>query len=255
MDLGLRDRTYLVTGASTGLGFASAAALVADGARVVICSRSQDKVDAAVAALEEVGGGGCAAGLALDLADADAAARLLALARERFGDVDGAILSVGGPPPGGVAEISDDAWRAAFETVFLGPLRVAVAVLNAGSDKAVTFVLSTSVKAPVAGLGISNGLRPGLAGAAKSLAEEYGARGGRVNMVLPGRIETDRTRSVEGQLPDPAAARAAYEKIIPLGRYAQPEELGKVAAFLTSPAASYVTGVALAVDGGMTRSL
>lgn len=252
MDLGVRDRVYVVTGASTGLGFASAQALVDDGAKVVICSRTPEKVAAAV---DRLGGESVASGLALDLGAADAAGRLLEHAAQRFGPVSGAVLSVGGPPPGGVGEIDDATWREAFETVFLGPLRVAVALLESGEDKAVTFVLSTSVKSPVAGLGVSNGLRPGLAGAAKSLAEEYGPRGSRVTMVLPGRIETDRTKSIEGSLPDPAAARATYERLIPLGRYGQPEEVGRVAAFLTSPAASYVTGVTLAIDGGLTRSL
>lgn len=251
MDLQLRDRVYVVTGASAGLGFASAQALVDDGAKVVICSRTAQRIEAAVAAL----GSENARGVAVDLAEVDAAERLLATAQEAYGRVDGAILSVGGPPGGAAKDIDDQQWRASFETVFLGPLRVARAVLDSGDDKAVTFVLSTSVKSPVAGLGISNALRPGLAGAARSMAEEYGPRGSRVTMVLPGRLDTDRIKELESAAADPAAVRTHFEGLIPLRRYGRPEELGKVAAFLVSPAASYLTGVAVPVDGGLTRAL
>ena len=251
MDLQLRDRVYVVTGASAGLGFASAQALVEDGAKVVICSRTAQRIEAAVAAL----GSENALGIAVDLAQADAADQLASAAQETYGRLDGAILSVGGPPGGAAKDIDDAQWRASFETVFLGPLRVARAVLDSGDDKAVTFVLSSSVKSPVAGLGISNALRPGLAGAAKSMAEEYGPRGSRVTMVLPGRLETDRIKELESAAADPAAVRAHFEGLIPLGRYGRPEELGRVAAFLVSPAASYLTGIAVPVDGGLTRSL
>lgn len=251
MDLGLTGRVFIVTGASAGLGFASAQALVDDGAKVVICSRTPARIEAAVAAL----GAGNARGLALDLADPDAADRLVAEATAAYERLDGAILSVGGPPGGQAKDIDDQQWRVSFETVFLGPLRVARAVLDSGEGKAVTFVLSSSVKSPVAGLGISNALRPGLAGAAKSMAEEYGPTGGRVTMVLPGRLDTDRIKELEGAASDPAAVRARFEALIPLGRYGRPEELGRVAAFLVSPAASYLTGIAVPVDGGLTRSL
>lgn len=251
MDLGLRDRVYVVTGASSGLGLASAKELVADGAKVVICSRQQDRVDAAVA---ELGGAASAQGLALDLAEPDAAARLVETAVAQFGRLDGAVLSVGGPPPGDVGVVEDEAWRDSFEKIFLGPLRVARAVLQHGDDKAVAFVLSTSVRAPVPTLGISNALRPGLGGAAKALADEFGPRGSRVLAVLPGRILTDRITQIENAAPDPAAVRAAMERQIPLGRYGEPAELGRVAAFLVSPAASYLTGFAVPVDGGLTRA-
>ncbi|MBK7723328.1 MAG: SDR family oxidoreductase [Austwickia sp.] len=250
MDLGLRDRVYLVTGASAGLGLASATALVADGAKVVICSRHQERVDAAVASL---GGAGHACGLALDLADQASAQRLVDTAADTFGRLDGAVLSVGGPPAGGVGSVEDEVWRSAFESVFLGPLRVARAVLEYDDAMAVTFVLSTSVRAPVANLGISNALRPGLAGAAKSLADEFGPRGSRVLAVLPGRILTDRITELESAAPDPVALRASVTAQIPLGRYGEPAELGRVAAFLVSPAASYLTGFAVPVDGGLTR--
>ncbi len=251
MDLGLQDRVYIVTGASAGLGFASAAELVKDGARVVICSRDRDRVDAAVDAL---GGSEHALGVTADLGEADAAQRLVAAAEATFGRVDGAVLSVGGPPAGDVSVVQDAAWRDSFEKIFLGPLRVARTVLGYGDSKAVLFVLSTSVRAPVASLGISNALRPGLAGAAKALADEFGPRGSRVLAVLPGRILTDRINELESAAPDPAAVRSSMQRLIPLGRYGEPAELGRVAAFLVSPAASYLTGFAVPVDGGLSRS-
>jgi 3-oxoacyl-[acyl-carrier protein] reductase len=253
MDLGLRDRTYLVSGGSAGLGFATAQALVDDGANVVLCSRSQERVEAAAATLGE----DSAVGIAADLADERAAEDLVATALKRFGRVDGAVVSVGGPPAGPVSAIQDDQWRSAFESVFLGAVRLARTVLATESQdgKAVTFVLSTSVKSPIGGLAISNGLRPGLAMTAKTLADEYGPAGDRVNVVLPGRIDTDRVKQLDEATGDPQAARKQSEAQIPLRRYGRPEEFGRVAAFITAPAASFVSGSVITVDGGMTRSL
>jgi 3-oxoacyl-[acyl-carrier protein] reductase len=252
MDLGLRDRVYIVSGASRGLGHATAAQLVAERARVVLCSREESR---AVAAAQALGSPEQVVGVAGDLADPEAADRLVATALERFGRLDGTVISVGGPPPGPAATVEDDTWRAAFESVFLGPLRLARAVLAAGGNQAVTFVLSSSVRSPIPGLAISNGLRPGLAMAAKTLADEYGPQGSRVNVVLPGRIDTDRVRELDEAGGDPEASRRRSEAGIPLGRYGTPEEFGRVTAFVTSPAASYLSGTAVSVDGGATRVL
>jgi 3-oxoacyl-[acyl-carrier protein] reductase len=251
MDLGLKDRVYLLTGAAGGLGLATAQALVDDGARVVISSRSQESVDRAVAEL-----GPLATGVAVDNADRAAAQRLVATARDTFGRVDGALISVGGPPAGPILDKSEDEWRSSFETVFLGGIRLAVTIAaELAEGGSIAFVLSTSAKAPIPGLGISNGLRPGLAMAAKNLADELGPRGIRVNGLLPGRVDTDRVRHLDSLADDPEAARAAATQSIPLGRYGRPEEFGRAAAFLLSPAAGFLTGVMLPVDGGMSRSL
>ncbi|MGW0424520.1 SDR family oxidoreductase [Streptomyces sp. NPDC003015] len=247
MDLGLKDRVYLVTGASRGLGNAAARSLVADGAKVVVTGRDEKGALAAAAEL-----GPDAVGVAVDNADPSAPERLIATAREHFGGFHGVLISVGGPPPGFVADNTDEQWQSAFESVFLGAVRLAraaAAELEAGG--VIGFVLSASVHEPIPGLTISNGLRPGLAGFAKSLADELGPRGIRVVGLLPSRIDTDRVRELDGMSADPEATRAANESRIPLRRYGTPEEFGRVAAFLLSPAASYLTGVMLPVDGGM----
>ncbi|MFD5228388.1 SDR family oxidoreductase [Streptomyces qaidamensis] len=246
MDLGLKDRVYVVTGATRGLGNATARQLVADGAKVVVSGRDEKSVAEAAAEL-----GPNAVGVAVDNADPEAAARLIGTARERFGRFNGVLVSVGGPPAGFVADNTDEQWQTAFESVFLGAVRLAraaAAEMEAGG--VIGFVLSGSVYEPIPGLTISNGLRPGLAGFAKSLSDELGPRGIRVVGVLPGRIDTDRVRQLDALSADPEATRAASESRIPLRRYGAPEEFGRVAAFLMSPAASYLTGVMVPVDGG-----
>ncbi|NGO46333.1 SDR family oxidoreductase [Streptomyces ureilyticus] len=249
MDLGLKDRVYVVTGATRGLGNASARELLADGAKVIITGRDEKTVAEAAAAL-----GPNAHGVAVDNADPAASASLVAAARERFGGFDGILISVGGPAPGFAADNTDEQWQSAFESVFLGAVRLArAAAAELAEGGVIGFVLSTSVYEPIAGLTISNGLRPGLAGFAKSLSDELGPRGIRVVGVLPGRIGTDRMRQLDGLSPDPEATRAANESRIPLRRYGTPEEFGRAAAFLLSPAASYLTGVMVPVDGGARR--
>jgi 3-oxoacyl-[acyl-carrier protein] reductase len=253
MDLGLADRVYILTGASRGLGFATAECLVADGARVVISSRDSEQVAKAAAAL---GGPDHAVGITADLADPGTPQRLIDAAQDHFGRLDGALISVGGPPPGTAAQATDEQWRAAFETIFLGTVRTARTIAAALPDGgAIALVLSTSVRSPLPGLGISNGLRPGLAGAAKDMADEYGPRGVRFVGLLPGRIMTDRNRQLFAATGDPERARAEAEAGIPLRRIGEPAEFGRVAAFVLSPAAGYLTGVTIPVDGGASRSI
>ncbi|MFG2403216.1 SDR family oxidoreductase [Streptomyces brevispora] len=246
MDLGLKDRVYIVTGATRGLGNAAARALAADGAKVIVTGRDEKRAEAAAAEL-----GPDAVGLAADNADPASAQQLVDTAHERFGRLDGILISVGGPAPGFLADNTDEQWQSAFESVFLGAVRLArasAAVLGEGG--VIGFVLSGSVHEPIAGLTISNGLRPGLAGFAKSLANELGPRGIRVMGVLPARIDTDRVRELDALSGDAEAARTANEALIPLRRYGRPEEFGRTAAFLLSPAASYLTGIMVPVDGG-----
>lgn len=246
MDLGFQDRTYLVTGGTRGLGFATARELVADGANVVVTGRSPESAEAAA---EELGPR--AVGVAADNADPAVAEQLVETALSRFGRFDGVLISVGGPPAGSALDLTDHQWQAAFESVFLGAVRLArTAAERLTEGGVIGFVLSGSVTEPLAGLTLSNGLRPGLAGFAKSLANELGPRGIRVVGLLPSRIDTDRLRELDALSGDADASRERNSALIPLRRYGTPEEFGKAAAFLLSPAASYLTGTMLPVDGG-----
>jgi 3-oxoacyl-[acyl-carrier protein] reductase len=278
MDLGLDGRVYLVTGGSRGLGFAAAQALVADGARVVLSAPHEGTASSAVARLaQDAAAAEAAAWVIADNADPATPGRLIAAARERFGRLDGALISVGGSPPGTVATTTDEEWRSAFESVFLGAVRLA-RVLAAdlggagdgspaggsvrgaggsvtGEGGSIVFVLASSVRVPLVELAISNGLFPGLAGVVKTMAGELGPAGIRVNGLLPVRIATDRVRELDALQGDPDLVRARLSEHIPLRRYGEPEEFGRAAAFVLSPAASYITGAMIPVDGGAISSI
>jgi 3-oxoacyl-[acyl-carrier protein] reductase len=251
MDLQLADRVFLVTGGARGLGRATLDVLVAEGARAIVSGRSADSL-AEVARTH----GDAVVTIVADNAEADTPARLVAAARERWGRLDGALISVGGPPTGAVTGIADGQWRAAFESVFLGSVRLCRELAaELGDGGSLALVLSSSVRQPVKGLATSNGLRPGLAMVAKTLADELGPRGIRVNGLLPGRVATERVAEIDASGGDAEAAKAAALATIPLGRYGEPAEFGRAAAFLLSPAASFLTGVMLPVDGGALRAL
>jgi 3-oxoacyl-[acyl-carrier protein] reductase len=270
MDLGLRDRVYLVTGGSRGLGLAAARALVADGARVLLSAPHESTAAAAVARLTQDAAPEAVAWIIADNADPAAPGQLIAAARDRFGRLDGALISVGGSPGGSIADTGDDAWRSAFESVFLGAVRLArelAADLSGerhdgaaadpltGTGGSIAFILAASVRAPLPGLAISNGLFPGLAGVVKTLADEHGPSGVRINGLLPARIATDRVRQLDALIGDPDEVRARLSRNIPLRRYGEPAEFGHVAAFVLSPAASYITGAMIPIDGGAIRSI
>jgi 3-oxoacyl-[acyl-carrier protein] reductase len=251
MDLGLADRVYLVTGGGRGLGRATADVLVDEGARVVLSGRSEETLKAAARTLGER-----AAYVVGDNADPGTPARLIAAAQEHWGRLDGALISVGGPPTGSVSSTTDEEWTTSFAAVFLGAVRTAREVAaQLGSGGSIAFILSTSVKGPLTEMAVSNGLRPGLAMIAKQLADELGPRGIRVNGLLPGRVATERLTELDALQPDPVAAKASAAAWIPLRRDGEPSEFGRAAAFLLSPAASFVSGAMLPVDGGVMRAL
>jgi 3-oxoacyl-[acyl-carrier protein] reductase len=270
MDLGLRDRVYLVTGGSRGLGFAAAEALVAEGARIVISSPREATASAAAARLAETAAQtDPVTWVSADNGDPGTPDRLIAAARHHFSRLDGALISAGGTPAGTVSATTDDAWRSAFESVFLGAVRLArvlaadlasqsedgAATGTTGTGGSIVLVLAASVRVPLAQLPISNGLFPGLAGVVKTLADELGPSGIRINALLPVRIATDRVREFDALSGDPDEVRARQSELIPLRRYGEPEEFGRAAAFLLSPAASYITGAMIPVDGGAIRSI
>jgi 3-oxoacyl-[acyl-carrier protein] reductase len=256
MDLGLADRRFLVGGASRGLGAAIAAALIGEGARVVAVARNPGR--APMGGSNETGN---PVPVPVDLSTADGPATAVQAAVDALGGLDGLVVNSGGPPIGSFAELDESAW----ERAIAGTLQTAIRLireswphLRSGRDPAIVIVLSSSVREPVPGIVTSNVLRPGLSGLIKSLVDEIAPI--RINGVAPGRFDTERVRTLD-------AARAERDGVtveeiqarvrarIPLGRYGDPDELGRVAAFLLSPAASYLDGVILPIDGGMIRSL
>jgi 3-oxoacyl-[acyl-carrier protein] reductase len=249
MELGLEGRVALVTGASKGLGRATAAALVAEGARVAISSRSAERIEATAA---EIG----ASGFVHDSDDLDGVPALVESVEAELGPVDTLVTSTGGPPPGpDPLGFTRDQWEAAYRTLVLAPMalieRVVPGMRERGFGRIVS-VGSSTVREPIPGLMLSNSHRAGLAGALKTLAREVARDGVTVNSVLPGRIATDR-------LVDMAGSRDAAEEVaratVPAGRLGTPEEFAAVAAFLCSERASYVTGTTVLVDGGLTQSI
>lgn len=250
MELGLTDKAFVVTAASSGLGLASARALVAEGAKVCLVARRQEVLDQLQA---EFASAACV--LTGDLSDAELPQRAVDFTVATFGRIDGALVSVGGPPKGGVLDNSDEQWTSAFGSVFLPALRVARAVVAHNAAARLAFVLSTSVRSPLPSMAISNGLRPGLGMLVKQLADELGPTGGRAVGLMPGSIATERLQYLYAQTPDPAAARAAAEAGVPLRRLGEPDEFGRVAAFVLSDAASYLTGCMIPIDGGALRTV
>lgn len=262
MDLGLQGKSALVLAASRGIGRAIATELAAEGANVVISSRDEAALEAAAADIRD------ATGAEVDYSPADVTRDedirgLVVRAVERFGGVDALVTNTGGPPPGTFEDFGDDVWTDAFELTLLNIVRAVRAVLphmrERGGGRIVN-VASSSIKQPIEGLTLSNTFRAGIVGLAKSLSTELGRDGILVNTLGPGRISTDRSAGMDASQAEARGVpieevREEMASRIPLGRYGAPEEFAKVAAFLASPANSYVTGQSILVDGGMVRAL
>lgn len=254
MDLGLQGARALVAGGSGGLGGAVADALAGEGARVALVARASDRLTQRAAALD-------ALAIPADLSTADGPAGAVAGTVDGLGGLDLVLVNSGGPPPGRFEDLTDADWQRAIDgTLWMAIrlIRAALPHLGQSERPAILVNLSSSAREPIPGLTTSNLIRPGLAGLIKSLVPEIAPI--RINGLAPGRLATDRIAQIDNAraeqtgLPIEEVRRQAMERI-PLARYGDPAELGRVAAFLLSPAASYVNGAIVPIDGGMIRAL
>jgi len=262
MDLGLRGKIALVAGSSRGLGYGVARALAREGARVVLGSREVPALERAAANLRAETGADVSAA-PLDMADGASILRWVDQAVRTEGGLDLLVANAGGPPAGVFESFDDQAWQEAFETNLLGTVRLiraALPALRARGGGAILTITSLTAKEPAAQLVLSNVMRSGVASLAKTLSTRLAPEGIRVNNLMPGRIDTERIRTLDARRAEaegvPAAeVRRAAEKAIPLGRSGTIDEFGRAAAFLLSEAAAYLTGASLAVDGGALKSI
>ncbi len=262
MDLGLRNKTAMVGGASKGLGFAVARALASEGARVSIASRDADAIKRAADTISRETGGDAIA-VAADLSQADAIARWHATTVKQLGDVDLLFANTGGPPAGTALAFDDAAWQSAFDLLLMSVIRtvrLVVPSMRARGGGSILIGTSSTVKEPVPSLALSNVMRSGVTSFAKTLSLELAPDRIRVNTLIPGRIATDRLRQLD-EINATKAGIALEEQqkrgaaTIPIGRYGAPDDFGRVGAFLLSDAASYITGASVQVDGGLIKGL
>jgi 3-oxoacyl-[acyl-carrier protein] reductase len=260
MDLGLKGKVALVAAASKGLGFGVARALANEGARVSICSRDTASVEAAAQRLRSETGAEVLASVC-DVMNKASIEVWVNFTAEKWGAIDALLVNAGGPPAGLIKDFTDEQWQAAFELTLMSSVRMIRATLphmkNGGSILTVT---SSSIREPIERLGLSTVMRSGVAGLVKTLADELAGDNIRVNNLIPGRIDTDRVAQLDAAAAKREGisveeARARSEAKIPLKRLGTIDEFGSAAAYLLSPAAQYITGATLRVDGGAMRSI
>lgn len=262
MELGLRDKVIMVAAASKGLGYGIAQEVAQEGARVSIGSRTEANILAAAETLHNETGAETL-GSVLDVCDAASINSWVEATVAKLGGVDGLVVNAGGPPAGGFDDFDDAAWQASFELTLLSSVRMIRAVLphlRARGGGSILAVTSSSVKEPIDILLLSNVMRSGVVSLLKSLSRELAPEQIRVNNLVPGRILTDRVKSLDALGAKDAGLsvaqqRAMQEQQIPWGRYGTIEEFGRAGAFLLSDAASYITGETLIVDGGSMKTV
>jgi 3-oxoacyl-[acyl-carrier protein] reductase len=248
VDLGLEGKVALVTGASQGIGFGIARELAREGARVAVSSRTREKIEAAAG---EIG----ARPYVHDTLALDSAPELIESVERDLGPVEILVANTGGPPGGDPLEFTREQWEAAHRELVVAPIemieRVAPGMRERGFGRILS-VSSSAAREPIPTLPLSSAHRPGLLGAFKTLVHKLARDGITLNTILPGRIATDRIAHLHGSIEE--AEQVAREEI-PAGRLGTTEEIAAAAAFLCSERAGYITGVALLVDGGLTRGL
>jgi 3-oxoacyl-[acyl-carrier protein] reductase len=262
MDLGLKDKRALVTGSSRGLGYATALLLAKEGCKVAINGRDESKIKAAAEKLQQETGSQII-GLAGDVSDAAVPEKLIQQAVEAFGGLDILVTNSGGPTPGSIDVLDETAWQKGIDSCLMAHVRLikaALPYLRKSDSASVLTVTSYSVKQPIQNLLISNSVRAATVGLTKSLALELGKEGIRLNSILPGWTETERVAELMNARAKANSSTVEEEtrkqvEQSALGRIGQPEEFANAAAFLVSPAASYITGVMLNVDGGISKGI
>jgi len=262
MDLGLKGKVAVVLAASKGLGRACAEALAAEGCKIALCARGEKALEETARTLTEKYGVPIHAET-LDVLDGDARTRFLKNTEAALGPIDILVINGGGPPHGTATAVTDEEIAGAVASTLTPKIQWARAVvpgMRSRKSGRVLLIESTSVKQPIDGLALSNTMRAGVAGFAKTLATEVAGDGVLVNMVLPGSTDTDRLRALMKHRAEEAGvtvdeATRAYGSRTPLGRVARPEEFGAVVAFLASEKASYITGAVIPVDGGLCAGL
>ena len=261
MDLRLKGKVAMVGGASRGLGYAVAEALAKEGASVSMASSNDSAIREAARKISVHGIPALAT--TVDVRKAEQIEEWTRQTLERFGGIDLLFTNSGGPPTGALLSFDDAAWQQAIDLLLFSTLRMVRAVVPSMRERgggAILVSTSSSVKEPIANLGLSTVVRASVSALAKTLAIELAADHIRVNQIIPGRVDTDRVRQLDditgkkqGITPDQAKQKALAN--IPLGRYGEPPEFGRVAAFLLSDAAAYMTGATVQVDGGLIKGV